>query len=292
MLRFPRACLAAAMFTMAAPAFAILPQQGMWSIGSELDGKPGRGVQIDRQGGRTLIISYFGYRADGSSMFLQASGALKDGRTFNGELTEFKNGRPLGGSQQSGAVARVVGPVSIEFETATTGLITLPGEQPQRFSRFQFEDLTVRINGGFEGQVVPSNFVVTPVPVYLSVTTGTNELRISELIRNPDGTTTSCTLKGDLEFAGDGFASNGVAFCDRPHASWPDTRIGYRITNLKVDEYGSFSARLRYGGGNVRYYTATCTDVVSDFPSRCSPQKYGLDDNDLTEYPIQAAPRP
>ncbi|RYE39463.1 MAG: hypothetical protein EOP24_44205 [Hyphomicrobiales bacterium] len=283
MIKFTRYSIAAAAVLCTSSAFALFPQQGMWSIGSELDGKPGRGVQIDRQGGRTLIISYFGYRADGSSMFLQASGALRDGRTFNGELTEFKNGRPLGGSQQSGEVARVVGPVSIEFETATTGLITLPGEQPQRFSRFQFEDHTVRINGGFEGQVVVTDHFVNAVPAYLGISTRNNDLQILELIRNADGSTTTCNLTGDLEVAGDGFASDGIAFCDKPN-SWAGDRMSYRITDLKVDEYGSFSARLRYGSGGVRYYTASCTaGVVIGSPSRCSPQKYGLDDNDLRE---------
>lgn len=283
MIKVRRALIAAGALLGTTQAFALFPQQGMWTVGSELDGKPGRGVQIDRQGGRTLILTYFGYRADGSSMFLQASGALKGGKTFNGELTEFKNGRTLAGAQQSGEVSQVAGPVSIEFDTATTGVITLPGEQPQRFSRFQFEDHTVRINGGFEGQVVNTNYFVSAVPVYLGMSTRSNGLQILELIRNADGSTTTCTLAGNLEFSGDGFASDGIAFCDKPN-SWAGDRMSYRITDLKVDEYGSFSARLRYGSGGVRYYTASCiSDVVLGSPSRCSPHKYGLDDNDLSE---------
>lgn len=284
MIKLKRALIAAGALLSATHAFALFPQQGMWTIGSELDGKPGRGVQIDRQGGRTLIITYFGYRADGSSMFLQASGALKDGKTFNGELSEFKNGRALAGPQQSGEVARAAGPVSIEFDSATAGVITLPGESPQRFSRFQYEDHTVRINGGFVGHVVFNAPSVYPVPVYLSISTSGNELLISEQIRNANGITTTCTLAGDLRSAGDGFASTGAAYCDKP-GSWAGDRMSYRITDLKVDEYGSFSARLYYMSGQYRYYTASCESNGPFFlsPSRCRPQQYGLDDNDLKE---------
>ncbi len=60
MTKFARAALAAMALAVGAPAFAILPQQGMWSIGSEVNGKPGRGIQLDRQGGDYLILTYFG----------------------------------------------------------------------------------------------------------------------------------------------------------------------------------------------------------------------------------------
>ena len=284
MKKFPRACLTAAMFTLAAPAFALFPEQGMWTIGSELDGKPGRGVQIDRQGGRTVIITYFGYRADGSSMFLQASGALKDGKTFTGELSEFKNGRALAGPQRSGEVAQVAGPVSIEFDTSTTGSITLPGESPQRFSRFQYEDHSVRINGGFVGSVEVPALSVYLQPVYLELSTSGNELYITERTFRSNGDPITCTLAGNLRSAGDGFASDGAASCDKPGA-WAGDRMSYRITDLKVDEYGVLNARLYYSSGQYRYYTATCQTNGAYFgsPSRCRPQQYGLDENDLRE---------
>ncbi len=284
MNKLKHAFVSAAVSLSATHALALFPEQGMWTIGSELDGKPGRGIQIDRQGGRTVIVTYFGYRPDGSSMFLQASGALKDGKTFTGELSEFKNGRALAGPQRSGQVAQVAGPISIEFDTSTTGSITLPGEPPQRFSRFQFEDHSVRINGGFVGSVEVPALSVYLQPVYLELSSNRTELYITERTFRSNGDPVTCTLAGNLRAAGEGFASDGAANCDKP-GSWAGDRMSYRITDLKVDEYGVLNARLYYSSGQYRYYTATCQSngPYLGSPSRCRPEQYGLDVNDLRE---------
>ena len=252
MLTRTRAAIAAVAILGAAPAFALFPQQGMWTIGSELNGKPGRGVQIDRQGGRVLILTYFGYRADGSATFMQASGAMTNGRSFSGELTEFKNGPALGGPTRSGEVAQVVGPVAVEFDTSTSGTITLPGEAPQRFSRFQYEDHTVRIERGFRGRVLVTRYMGLTNAVQLYARVEGNRLLIQETSTDGNGDSTSCTLDGDLRVAGESLASTGTASCTNG-SGWAGRGTAYRITDLKVDEYGVFTARLNYGSDSIRY---------------------------------------
>lgn len=85
MNRFARSAVFSALVScLAAPAMAALPDSGMWTIDGELNGKPGRGIQIDRQSGLNVIVTYYGYRTDGSALFLQAAGQLKDEKIFEG----------------------------------------------------------------------------------------------------------------------------------------------------------------------------------------------------------------
>lgn len=284
MLTRTRAAIAAVAILGAAPAFALFPQQGMWTIGSELNGKPGRGVQIDRQGGRVLILTYFGYRADGSATFMQASGAMTNGRSFSGELTEFKNGPALGGPTRSGEVAQVVGPVAVDFDTSTSGTITLPGEAPQRFSRFQYEDHTVRIERGFRGRVLVTRYMGLTNAVQLYARVEGNRLLIQEASTDGNGDSTSCTLDGDLRVAGESFASTGTASCTNG-SGWAGSGTAYRITDLKVDEYGVFTARLNYGSDSIRYYTGYCdaTGPVFIGVDACRPAEFGFTDDDVRE---------
>lgn len=284
MLKRTRAAIAAVAILGAAPAFALFPQQGMWTIGSELNGKPGRGVQIDRQGGRVLILTYFGYRADGSATFMQASGAMTNGKSFSGELTEFKNGPALGGPTRSGEVAQVVGPVTVEFDTSTSGTITLPGEAPQRFSRFQYEDHTVRIERGFTAWVSESSWMGS-YRVALEMWTEGKDLHIQEVTTPEVGTQTVCKLVGELRSNGDSFASAGTASC-ADGVGWAGAGTPYRITELKVDEYGILKARLSYGADVTRYYSGRCQEnaqVVFLGRRACQAEEFGFTPGDLRE---------
>lgn len=235
MLRFPRAYLAAAMFTMAAPAFAILPQTGMWSIGSELNGKPGRGIQIDRQGGELLILTYFGYRPDGSATFMQASGKLTDGMLFSGDLIEYKNGRAIDGEARDGEVAQVIGTISIKFDSTSSGTVTLPRQAPQRFSRYVFEDHLARLNGRFHyqmqrrehGTAAQTQAIFRAAPGQLSIT-----------LLDESG----CIYKGDLRPTGDTFSSKGEWLCSSVYALTMPPTVD-EIIDIKVDENGMFTAR-------------------------------------------------
>ncbi|CAM4010036.1 hypothetical protein [Paracidovorax anthurii] len=114
------ACMLAGATAVAVPALAqtvfippIEPEPGMWAFDGEMNGKPGRSLQIDMQNGRAMIVSYLGYRSDGSAVFLQASGLRAvDSSSFQGTLEEFRNGPAIGsgGTGSNGERAASTGP--------------------------------------------------------------------------------------------------------------------------------------------------------------------------------------
>ncbi|QNN58251.1 hypothetical protein H9K76_05210 [Diaphorobacter ruginosibacter] len=143
MLILKRCILSAAALTVSASAIAALPDPGLWAIDGEMNGKPGRGIQIDRQGGETVIASYFGYRADGTAVFYQAVGKITDGKTFNANLIEYKGGTVIGGSVEDATEAKTIGPIQAVFNTDSSGSVTLPGTKPQAFIRLAHSSLTM-----------------------------------------------------------------------------------------------------------------------------------------------------
>lgn len=228
--------LAFVLSTLAATsAYAALPDPGMWVIGDELNGKPGRGLQIDRQGGKTVIVSYFGYRPDGSALFLQASGPIQDNENFVGDLVEYKNGRALSGAARDGEFAQSHGQIAISFDTNTSGLVTLPGESTQALNRFQFEESSSRLIG-FEfvhASVAHTTGMSRTGKINFQLNNG--QLNVQE--QRNDGV--SCTYVGTFLPAGKGFKSVGQAQCSDASALQP-----YRIEGLQVDERGLLSARI------------------------------------------------
>ena len=274
------------MFTLAAPAFAILPQQGMWSIGSEVNGKPGRGIQLDRQGGDHLILTYIGYRPDDSSMFLQASGKLIDGMFFSSDLTEYKNGRALGGGARDGELAQVVGPIAIKFDSTTSGTVTLPGEEPKRFSRYQYEDHLARLNSTFEyrwyrgGSALHSSATAV-------IRTQPGQFSMTEVIPTSMGDS-ECKYSGDLRPTGETFSSSGTGSCSHPNSMVPTT-WQYQLVDINVDEHGMFSARLFVGNSGtdalqapteMRHMQGACLTKGPEFAdgsrSRCRTSELGI----------------
>lgn len=274
---------AAFVASISLPALAVFPDPGMWAIGDEADGKPGRGIQLDRQGGKTLIFTYFGYREDGSATFMQASGQLTGGNTFAGELVEFKNGRALGGAARSGETAKVVGPIAVTFNSTTTGTITLPGESPQKFGRFQFENnLEGLQNRRFAAATAGPFAYLNPAEVLLDLQG--NILRMELNWGQPQHT---CTHTGDLTPAGKGFRSQGVVSC-----SYENSPTRYRIEDLQVDEYGMLSARLYQGSEETIVsqpqlvnITGVCQSKGAVFigTSICRPAELGREGVDLIE---------
>lgn len=287
MIKFPRACLAAAMFTLTAPAFAIVPQQGMWSIGSEVNGKPGRGIQLDRQGGDYLILTYIGYRPDGSSMFLQASGKLKDGMFFSGDLTEYKNGRALGGGARDGELAQVVGPIAIKFDSTTSGTVTLPGEEPKRFSRYQYEDHLARLDSAFEYRSYNSSNSARYANATAVIRSQPGQFSMTEVMPASMGNS-ECKYSGDLRPTGETFSSSGTRSCLYPNSTVPST-LQYQLVDINVDEHGMFSARLFLANPGtealqapieIRHFQGACLTGGPEFAdgsrSRCRPSELGI----------------
>jgi len=131
--------LAAIAFSLAAPiaAHAFQPESGMWIVSDELDGKPGRGFNLDVQGD-TLVLSFYGYLPSGAAQWYLTSGTIKDDK-FTGSLATYEGGMAFGaGRRQSAHQIGSAGQVSIAFKTASTGTITLPGEAAKNITRFNF----------------------------------------------------------------------------------------------------------------------------------------------------------
>ncbi|CAN7602249.1 hypothetical protein LJR129_004513 [Acidovorax sp. LjRoot129] len=262
--------------SLSLPSIAVLPESGMWAIGAELNGKPGRGIQVDSQGGKTLILTYFGYRPDGTATFMQASGQLQGGKSFTGDLVEFKNGRALAGPVRDGETAGVVGPISVTFESATDGVVSLPGEQPQKLVRFRFEDFHQRLDRSFS--VVTFGSLATITPGYMAMKATADALTIEHVFTNQ--TNKVCTFSGDLVQVGTGFNSAGKRECNFEFSA-----PRYRIENLQVDEFGMLSGRIHYLNseglpfGSPDDLAGVCQGGGSVFmlPDRCSARQLGLE---------------
>ncbi|XAH25502.1 hypothetical protein AAFF27_10005 [Xylophilus sp. GW821-FHT01B05] len=273
MSRFLSAAAVALLFnSFANAALPVQPSPGVWGFDAELNGKPGRGFQLDKQGGDLLVLSYFGYRADGSAVFLQASG-VQVGNGFEGDLVEYQGGTALGGSQRDAELAGSAGKVAILFDSPTVGSITLPGEQPQRISRLQYENLAGRFNNSFS-----LAFSAPPSPGQPTFETQT--LRISArngeftMSQTPLGQATPvCQYTGTYVPVGDGIESRGTYSCAN------STRGAYRTQDFKVNAWGFLTGLVfqRPEGGvesAPAFYAGVCLGVaITGFSSRCAPEE-------------------
>ncbi len=243
MNRFVRSLVFSAFAScLAAPAMAALPDSGMWAIDGELNGKPGRGIQIDRQSGLNVIVTYYGYRTDGSALFLQAAGQLKDEKIFEGELTEYQGGRVLGGPAQNGEVVQVVGPVRIVFDTEASASITLPGEATQVMKRFRFDDHLSRLTEHGFSYLTTREMVYKVKPRSIFIYAKNGIFRMNEVFENGR----LCFYEGNFEMSGQSLNSAGSLTCDAP-SSRPGIS-SYKIENLRVDEYGILAGRFTWTG--------------------------------------------
>ena len=270
-----RTLVAASIAAFSLSATAALPQPGLWSIGGELNGKPGRGLQIDRQSGETVIVSYFGYRADGAATFFQAVGKITDGKTLDADLVEYMNGKALGGKAQDAQEARVVGRMRLEFSTSTSGTVSLPGEAPRSFARYAFEDTRGRLNNRFQAVMFESAYGIT------KVLRGVLEMQVSgdDFVAEMEfqDTEETCRYFGKLVASGDVFnVPHGSRWCSS------DVISGYTpfgFWDLTVSEAGHLSSR-----GVYTSLSGVCilrTDKTEETPdwlqtNRCTATELGL----------------
>ncbi|MFO1413889.1 MAG: hypothetical protein U1F10_08280 [Burkholderiales bacterium] len=125
---------------LAPGAFAVMPEAGEWVIDEEVNGRPGRGFQVDVQDA-TVVVLFMGYRSDGTAAWYLASGSAA-GDAFTGTLGEFAGGTTLGGAQVSAHLGGSAGSVTLTWTDATHGRITLPGETAKTVSRLRFGGTT------------------------------------------------------------------------------------------------------------------------------------------------------
>lgn len=132
-----QAIAAVAMAGFSLTAWAFTPAAGLWSIDSENNGQPGRGFQVEVEND-TMVLSYYGYRADGSSVFYLASGAYANNQ-FNAQLMEYQGGVPIGSNTPKNATTKgSPGTINIAFTSGTQGTVTFPGETPKAVTKFSF----------------------------------------------------------------------------------------------------------------------------------------------------------
>ncbi len=253
----------------AAPAWAQTaePEPGMWSFDGELDGRPGRSLHIDTQAGRTMAVSYLGYRADGSSFFLQAAGIRPNtSSTFDGTLSEFRNGPVIGGGAGQGETAATAGPVKIVFDTPTTGTVTLPGDVPRRISRYQYEDPAVRLTRDsiaadtFAGATQSSR---TPHKIDMKLENGQLSMKIETSAERRN-----CIYTGNIQPAGSGVSSDGTYLCTKDDGT--QETGAYRAEHFMMQADGIFRGTLWRDGASTDLLGYCMGGAVfMDWPGLC-----------------------
>ncbi|QNN56025.1 hypothetical protein H9K76_15735 [Diaphorobacter ruginosibacter] len=286
-MQFLNWCIGGAvLLTVSASAMAALPAPGLWAMNDEVNGKPGRGIQIDRQGGETIIISYYGYRADGSAVFYQAVGKITDGMTFSADLIEYKNGPSLSGSHRSGEISRIAGPIKLVFDSAESGVMELPGTSAQSISRYSFEDTSQRLLASYfnYASVARKGSIKNIKTGYIYFAIDKNKLLAFE--NSDDGM--KCQYSGGpLEQRGDSFRSRGFVSCQWDKDSL--TQLPYHIDGLKVNESGLLAGNIRIDDApaELQHRSILGECVTGERPGdevtathtptqRCSPQSLGM----------------
>lgn len=99
-------------------ALAFMPATGLWGVDSEDNGLPGRGFQIEAENG-IIVLTYFGYRSDGSSVFYIASGPIIN-NNFTSALLNIQGGISLGGVHKDASISGSPGLVTIIFQAEST----------------------------------------------------------------------------------------------------------------------------------------------------------------------------
>lgn len=119
-------------------ALAFVPASGLWSFVEEsTQNQPGRGITIEVEN-NIFVLTYYGYRADGSAVFYTAAGPMS-GNSFSATLTETKNGTPVGQAYRPAtSTGSSPGTVFIDFSSGLNGSITMPGESPKAIAKFAF----------------------------------------------------------------------------------------------------------------------------------------------------------
>lgn len=131
-----RLLLSLLLYFVVGAAHAFMPQTGTWVIGSELNGKPGRGIVLDAQSG-VLSITIFAYERSGQPTFYLAAGPLVDNR-ISARLNRYEGGRFFGSGARSGVDSPSPGDVKLRFTSGITGFVQFPGEPELAISRFNF----------------------------------------------------------------------------------------------------------------------------------------------------------
>ncbi|HET7731564.1 MAG TPA: hypothetical protein VFK48_16195 [Usitatibacter sp.] len=120
--------------SLGAAPLALQPESGWWWNPAE----DGRGYYIEWQGANAFVAGYM-YDAAGNATWYSAFAATPQPRSFQGTWSLLANGQPLTGAFRAPTVAIAnVAPVTITFDSADTGFMTLPGGRTTSIRRFRF----------------------------------------------------------------------------------------------------------------------------------------------------------
>jgi hypothetical protein len=119
---------------LAAPPQINVPESGWWWNASE----NGRGFFIEWQRGTADLAGYM-YDDAGNAVWYLSDYATPDPRLFSGNWWTFGNGQTLTGPYKPAVqLSNNVAPVTIQFDSATTGTMTLPGGRKLPITRFRY----------------------------------------------------------------------------------------------------------------------------------------------------------
>jgi cytochrome c553 len=119
---------------LGSPPTATQPQSGYWWNPAE----SGRGYTVEVQDSTVFIAAYM-YDASGNPVWY-ASGpaALTGDNTYQGTLLEYTGGQTLTGTYQAPSGTSSMGDITVQFTSATTGMLTLPDGEQVPIQRFAF----------------------------------------------------------------------------------------------------------------------------------------------------------
>jgi hypothetical protein len=112
------------------------PQAGFWWNPAE----PGRGYVIEVHANNNLFIGGFMYAASGEAIWYASGPApMVNSTTYTGSWLQYSGGQTLTGPYQApSSMTTNVGSLTIQFTSATDGMLTLPNAVQIPITRFPF----------------------------------------------------------------------------------------------------------------------------------------------------------
>lgn len=118
---------------VAAGATADAPETGWWWSSAE----PGRGYFAELQGS-TLFLSGYMYDGRGQATWFVSTGVMTETLLYQGTLLGYSGGQTLTGAYQAATYSGSLGSVTIQFSSATDGVLTLPNGSRVALTRYRY----------------------------------------------------------------------------------------------------------------------------------------------------------
>lgn len=116
------------------PRASFQPETGWWYS----PGESGRGFALEIQNGVMFLAGYM-YEGGGRPIWFSSANQMSSPSLYQGNWVLYANGQTLYGAYRPPVVANSnVGPLQIQFQTTTSGTLTLPDGRVIPISRFRF----------------------------------------------------------------------------------------------------------------------------------------------------------